>query len=383
MDATWIGGLLRAAVAAAAVFVAPAPVSAAVARPSATAPPVPNASVVWLCRPGMRRDPCTVDPSATSIGPDGKPVRRPAHDAAHPAFDCFYVYPTVVPGPALNAPLRVQPVLRDVAVEQASRFSQVCDVWAPVYRQVTTAGLLPSLASGASTWRIAYDGIRTAFDTFLADHRAGRPIVFIGHSQGAAILIDLLQQEVDPNPRLRGRLLSAILLGGNVQVPDGKVVGATFKHLPLCLHPAQHGCVIAYSSFDQMPPSNSLFGIPGRGVSLLSRQRSSAGQQVACVNPARIDSTVAAPLEPYFASPNPSATSAAWVTYPKLYTARCEHRDGITWLQVDDLAAPGDTRPVVAPNQGPAWGLHVDDLNLALGNLVSDVAQQELADDAG
>jgi hypothetical protein len=203
---------------------------------------------------------------------------------------------------------------RGVAIEQASPFSEVCDVWAPAYRQVTTAGLWPSLGSGASPSRIAYDDVRAAFDTFLADHRGGRRIVFIGHSQGAAILIDPLQQQVDPNPRLRATMLSAILLGGNVQVPDEKVAGATFKHLPLCLHPAQRGCVLAYSSFDRMPPPNNLFGIPGRGVGLLSGQRSDAGQQVACVDPARFDPGVAASLEPYFATLNPTATSAAWVT---------------------------------------------------------------------
>jgi len=381
MDASSIGRVVRAAVAAAAMLIAASPVAVAGARP--TAAKVPASRIVWLCRPGMRDDPCTVNPNATSIGPSGMPIPQPAVDADHPAFDCFYVYPTVVGGPALNAPLRIMPVLRDVAIEQASRFSQVCDVWAPVYRQVTTAGLVPSLTPGSRAWRIAYDGVRAAFNAFVAHDEGGRPIVFIGHSQGASMLIDLLRQEVDPTPALRAKMLSAILLGGNVQVPDGRILGATFKHLPLCVHPAQRGCVIAYSSFDQMPPPDSLFGIPGRGVSLLTGQRSSAGQQVACVNPARIHSAVPAPLEPYFATPNATATSAAWVTYPKLYTALCEHRDGITWLQVDDIAQPGDVRPVVEPTDGPAVGLHVYDVNLALGNLVSDVAQEELAYESG
>ena len=40
-------------------------------------------------------------------------------------------------------------------------------------------------------------------------------------------------------------------------------------------------------------------------------------------------------------------------------------------------------RPVVEPTNGPAFGLHVYDVNLALGNLVSDVAQQELAYESG
>jgi len=35
--------------------------------------------------------------------------------------NCFYVYPTVVGGTALNAPLKVQPVIRQTAIEQASQ----------------------------------------------------------------------------------------------------------------------------------------------------------------------------------------------------------------------------------------------------------------------
>lgn len=72
-----------------------------------------------------------------------------------------------------------------------------------------------------------------------------------------------------------------------------------------------------------------------------------------------------------------SATGEPWVTYPDLYTGACESGGGATWLQVD--AQPGDSRPVVTPTLGPTWGLHLDDANLALGNLVQDVAAQESA----
>jgi hypothetical protein len=38
---------------------------------------------------------------------------------------------------------------------------------------------------------------------------------------------------------------------------------------------------------------------------------------------------------------------------------------------------PGDRRPTVTASLGPAWGYHLEDVNLALGNLVSDVAVEE------
>ena len=47
------------------------------------------------------------------------------------------------------------------------------------------------------------------------------------------------------------------------------------------------------------------------------------------------------------------------------------------WLQINDLNTEG--RPVVTERLGPLWGYHLDDINLALGNLVQDVATQEAA----
>jgi pimeloyl-ACP methyl ester carboxylesterase len=300
-----------------------------------------------------------------------------ARDATDPPFNCFYVYPTVVGGSELNAPLEVQPVIRQTAIEQASQFSRVCQVWAPVYRQATLRGLVASIRPGSPVARTAYDSLLAAWREFLA-RDDGKPIVVIGHSQGAAILIQLLRQEVDQDPAVRSLLVSAILLGGNVQVPTGRAVGGTFKHLPLCTAPGQAGCVIAYSSFDAAPPPDSYFGIPGRGVSLLSGQSSAAGQQVACVNPAAIGGG-AAPLQPYFASVNAAGTTASWVTYPRLYTAACETAGNTTWLQVTDVAGPADHRPVVHDPDSAAFGLHRYDVNLALGNLVQDVQAQEAA----
>jgi hypothetical protein len=45
-------------------------------------------------------------------------------------------------------------------------------------------------------------------------------------------------------------------------------------------------------------------------------------------------------------------------------------------LQVDRIQTPGDARPSVTQTLGPTWGLHLDDVNLAIGNLVSLVRDQ-------
>jgi hypothetical protein len=43
------------------------------------------------------------------------------------------------------------------------------------------------------------------------------------------------------------------------------------------------------------------------------------------------------------------------------------------------VPAAGDPRPTVTASLGPNWGYHLDDVNLALGDLVHDVAMEEAA----
>jgi hypothetical protein len=155
----------------------------------------------------------------------------------------------------------------------------------------------------------------------------------------------------------------------------GKTVGGTFAHIPTCQSPTQTGCVIAYSTFSAPPPADSLFGIPGQGVSLQSHQTAKAGLEVVCVNPGAIGATGPVPLHPYF----PVKGRTPWATYPGLYTGQCESGGGASWLQIDTAVIPGDRRPKVSPDLGPTWGLHVYDANLALGDLINDVRQQESA----
>jgi hypothetical protein len=186
----------------------------------------------------------------------------------------------------------------------------------------------------------------------------------------------LLARLVDPSPALRARLVMAVILGGNVEVPAGQLAGGTFKHIPACSRPGEDGCVIAYSSFPSTPPAGSLFARPGQGVSLQSGQTAKAGLQVVCVNPAALSGGAAA-LDSVFPVTNGSVTTP-WVAYPGLYSARCANADGASWLDVTKAAGSSGGRPLPATEEGGSrWGYHVFDLPLAQGNLVSDVAAAE------
>lgn len=371
---------------------------AACASSGSPTTPAGSSQTVWLCQPGAAPDPCAYSEAATSLQPNGSQVTTtlagmvPAAQAAR--FDCFYVYPTSSSQTTPNANLAIQTGEIAAAVSQAALFSGVCSVWAPMYRQQTTTsavtnGLLgtgpQALETLHSTFNVAFASLLSAWTDFLAHDNDGRPLILIGDSQGAAILIHLISTQIDHQPSVLKRLVVAIIIGGNLQMPVGKTVGATFSHVPLCTSASQTGCAIAFSSFPSTPPQDSLFGRPGQGVSLQSDQTATAGQQVACVNPAALRSGTGT-LSPYFLTQTQTGLAASvatpWVSYPNLYSATCESRGGATWLQINDMAGPGDTRPVVtetAQTLGPRWGYHVYDVNLALGNLVHDVAAEEAA----
>lgn len=169
-------------------------------------------------------------------------------------------------------------------------------------------------------------------------------------------------------------------------VPDGQTVGATFQNIPICTSDGQTGCVIAYSSFPSEPPANANFGIPGQGISLNTGQTATTGFHVACFNPADISGGTASlktlwpvvtPLPiPSMIPPAPPVTTP-WLYYPHQYTATCESADNATWLQVTEVPQNTDTRPFVNEIAGTTWGYHFQDINLALGNLVTDVHAAE------
>ena len=341
--------------------------------------PLDRWGTTWLCRPGLADNPCTTDLASTAVARNGATHAEPASPASNPKVDCFYVYPTVSGEPTINANLAIGLQQAEVAIAQASRFSQVCRVYAPVYRQITLSALNHPARITLADALIAYNDVLTAFRDYLAHYNHGRGIVFIGHSQGASILIKLLKEQVDTKPVLRHRLVSALLLGGNVTVRKGRSTGGDFNHIPLCRSSTQTGCVVAYSSFTTKPPANSQFGrtTSDAGVSLLAPHHLSAKIAIACVNPAapaggqtHLDPYVPSLFLQFLGAGSALQVGTAWVSFPAEYTASCESSGNATWLQVTHTPGSPDQRPLLGELVDPTLGLHILDVNIALGNLV-------------
>jgi hypothetical protein len=183
---------------------------------------------------------------------------------------------------------------------------------------------------------------------------------------------------IDPKKKVRQRLISAILLGGNVTVASGQTVGGDFKHIPGCTKAKQFGCVIAFSTFNAVPPADSLFG-----------RSETPGLEVLCTNPAALGGgsgriTPVYPTKPFAPSLIGTAANLAtqglpkpktlWSAFPRGYRARCSHADNASVLQVSPV--DGDSAFTLTPIPDATWGTHLADGSIALGTLVDLVRRQ-------
>ena len=194
-----------------------------------------GAKTIWLCQPGHKPDPCTPGLSTTVYSPTLKRLRvTHPKPTAKPTFDCFYVYPTVSDQTTTLSDRRIDPEERSIALYQAARYSQYCRIYAPMYRQVTVTALNSGNTESPAQLKVPIDDVTAAFQQYLREDNHGRPFVLIGHSQGSFVLERMIRRLIDPNRALRARMLSAILLGGNVLVRNGSDLGGTFQHIPAC-----------------------------------------------------------------------------------------------------------------------------------------------------
>ena len=345
----------------------------------------------WLCRPG-RKDACAVDLTTTIVAADGKLTRETWAADPNAPIDCFYVYPTVSTDSTPNSDMIAGPEEQLVVRSQFARFGSKCRVYAPLYRQITLTALRSAIAGRPMSIdrALAYNDVVDAWKYYLKHDNNGRGVVLIGHSQGSGVLTQLIRNEIDGKPA-QERIISALLLGTSLPVPKGKDVGGAFQHMPLCHSSSQTGCIIAYASFrtDVPPPPNSRFGRV-RGEDMVA----------ACTNPSALGGG-SGELHAYLSSGGRGIGSSAeprpWVTppqpintpfvsVPKLLTAECVSNEKGSYLAVTVHGNPSDPRTddivgdVVVNGQVLAdWGLHLIDVNLAIGNLVEIVGQQSRA----
>ncbi len=364
---------------------APAPPAAA---PLATTPNDYADETNWLCRPGRKGDACDVDLTTTVVAADGTLTRETFAANPKAPIDCFYVYPTVSTDTGVFSDMTADPAEKNVIHQQFARFGSKCRTFAPMYRQLTLAGLRQRLSGGAISFDegVWYDDVRDAWRAYVQRDNGGRGVVLVGHSQGAYILTALLKQEIDGKP-IQKQLVGAYILGATFPVAKGKDAGGALQNIPLCRKPGQTGCVVNFSAFRATvpPPANTLFG-----------KADDPAMSGSCTNPATLGEG-SVPLHAYlFATGRTIAMAGAnttWVTgktvdtpfvsVPGLLSARCASNEHATYLDITVNGNPSDPRTddiggdLGMPGKPvPMWGLHLIDVNLVMGDLLANVDQQ-------
>jgi hypothetical protein len=359
------------------------------AAPDAGPAPAPEADYAkaenWLCRPDRPSDACDTDLDTTIVKPDGTLQVEKFKAAENPAIDCFYVYPTVSLDTTPNSDLVPGPEENNVVRAQFARLASKCRLFAPMYRQITLTALRASIAGmpAAVDRALGYRDVLAAWRWYMQNENKGRGVVLVGHSQGSGVLLQLIREQIDPDPT-KTPLLTAFLPGTNLTVAQGQAVGGSFQKVPLCKTAEELGCVIAYVSFRSSapPPSNTRFGTT-----------TMAGQAVGCTNPAALAGGPAE-LRAYLSTAGAGASGLpmpAWVNggdaakmvttpfvnVPGMLSAECKSDQSGSYLaltvkgdpadpRVDDIVGDVVTNGMVQPD----WGLHLIDVHLGMGNLL-------------
>lgn len=217
-----------------------------------------GADEAWISRPDLSVDPATL------------PVKG----------DVFVVVPEVYKGSEhWNLPTddarRRDKLERIVRPNYVAPYGEAGRLFAPLYRQAALYAFLNNREDSRKAQDLAYQDVRRAFDAFLAANPPERPIVLVGHGQGAAHAIRLLDRYGE---RIAPRLAAAYII-------DHPLPVEALNGLPVCNDASQTGCVVAWTSV--MPGERTR---PARIrertlVWMGGDYRETQGRELVCVNP--------------------------------------------------------------------------------------------------
>lgn len=329
----------------------------------------------WLCHPSLEDDACDTDLRTTVVDPDGIASIESYEPTGSPRFDCFYVYPTVSEDVTPNSDMAANTQELFVIKQQFARFGSVCRLYAPLYRQETLRHLRGALAGDGYEAHptLNYDDVKDAWNFYIREENNGRGVVLIGHSQGGGLITRLTEEQIVGSDSL-DRIISVMPIGRTINADeDGKYP------LPPCHSETDTGCLVAYVSFrgDREPPAGSRFG-----------KTADDNRAALCVNPAQVAGG-SGELKAYLARRSLSSgqehsfgegivLETPFAAMPGLLTATCLSNSTHTWLAIEIHPDPKDVRAddiagdlVLGGVLMDDWGLHLIDMNVAMGNLIS------------
>ncbi|MDG5489231.1 DUF3089 domain-containing protein [Sphingomonas sp. BGYR3] len=305
---------------------------------------------MWIARPDLPGNPALWVPAGQSVG-------------KAPGAAMFYIHPTsYLSRNAWNAPLDDREANDRAALflrGQASAFNASAAIWAPRYRQATFGAFLTDQGAASQALDLAYGDVAAAFDRFLAEIPADRPIILAGHSQGALHLTRLLKDRVAGKP-LATRIVAAYAVGW----PISRTADLPALGLPECASADQTGCILSWQSFAEPADPALVTEVFDRTPGYTGASR--AGTAMICTNPITGTPNSAAPAGANLGTLFPTKDMSDASLQPGQVPARCDGRGFLL------IGQPPEVGPFVLPGNN----FHVFDYSLFWGNVRADAARR-------
>lgn len=354
-----------------------------VARRCQELTPAPDYSdrASWACRPDVSGDACDGNLTAVEVLPSGSTQLVPHQPAAAPKIDCFYIYPTVDLNvlPGLHQDIQDKSEPQKTTALQAARLSEVCRVFAPLYRQVTIGTYLTTSQDRDLCFDVAYSDVLSAFEAYLQKDNGGRGFVIYGHSQGGQITSRLVRERIETDPVLKARLVAALPIGWPVGTDGTQATGGSFKSIPVCKSKSDLGCVVGFRTY----AAGNAF--PTDGATYVE------GSAEICALPPDPAVNTTTLSRSYFPSdlssggsfPASVASQAPYVLYRRMYQARCVTQGGRRAMEISLAKEAGDTRKnPLDPSSlilASSNGTHILDVQFTEGDLIDLIGAKAAA----
>jgi len=312
--------------------------------------------------------------------------------------DVFFVYPTTYSynsktqppltstwSPGWNQSLAqayIDPIIKMHVETQVGVFAKAgVNVYIPYYQQSSGLDVLnavlwkntPQFTDVANqALQVAYTDVSNAFDYYMAHYNKApngqpRPFILAGHSQGANMLLYLLENKFR-DPALRKLLVTAYVIGWSVTSDDMSSYPDSLALVGICRDKVQTGCIVTYNT-QQTPGDWSLVPASMRGKMELVRKNAYSVNPLTWVatDPSAVESTAAPATanlgavfykgslpgaDPSIFQPQPDGSSI----YEVNHYIGAQSNNGALVIDPAALPAPANYQNFFAPyNTLPGW----------------------------
>ena len=305
----------------------------------------------WIARPDVPNSPALWMPEGMVNHPN---VRA----------SVFFIHPTSYLSKDLwNAPIddkESQGRAQVFVMSEASVFNGLGAIWAPKYRQATLGAFFSTRSDAEKAVDLAYRDVAAAFDQFLKEAPADRPIILASHSQGSLHLARLLREKIAGTPTAK-RIAAAYVVGW----PLSTTIDLPRLGLPACQKASDSGCILAWQSFAEPDDPKQVMAI--YDASMGPNGQSRDGTPILCVNPLTGNANDAAPASANLGTLLPNEALDHARIQAGRTPARCDSRG---------LLLIGESPPPMPPYVLPGNNYHVFDYTLFWANIRADAERR-------